>query len=225
MRDPLAIVEIDPDNPADHVVEHADEERISADCASALGLAFSRSPDKRLLRSVGISLPLFEIDRDEGVGREGRSIDFPIHIRGIEQMPIDDAVERCLQRNVETQPFAILLDEVLCLEKADAAKGRACMNGALVVAQQAGTRPDVLAIAAEDFLRLVDRLAAFPETSRVGILAFRHQRFVEVARDEQRVFIDPFDAALALGQFETALDKSARGHIEFAHDGGVLAAV
>jgi hypothetical protein len=80
-------------------------------------------------------------------------------------------------------------------------------------------------IAAIDFGRLRQRLAALQRLDDEGIARLRQRPRAEIGGDQQGVAIQPFEAVLALGQDEAAIDEGLGGQVELAHDNGVLAAV
>ena len=223
---PLAVFEIDLQHLAHDIVEQADEERIGGVSAAALGLAVGRRPDERLGRSVGIGLPLFEVHRDQAVCGEGLVAHRPVDIGRIQHVPVDDAVRRRLERNVEPQPLAVLLDVIFGLMETYAAVSHPGLHDVVVVAHEVCPGGDVARLAAKDFGGVGDIGAALPDARAQRIFAFGKRSFAEIAADEQRVFIHPARAALALfRQGEPAVDEAAGRIIELAQDGGVLASV
>jgi len=226
---PLAILEIEPHNLAHHIVKHADEQRVAGNRSALPGLAFTRCPYQRLFRAVGISLPFLQIDRDQRVRREYLALRFPIDIGREQDVPVDNAIGRCLEGNVEPQPFTVLLEIVFGLMEAHCAEGSHAMDHRLAIAQQTGTRPHVFRRAAEDFRCIIDAGAAFPFASGIGIFAFGLQLVAEVTRDEERIPVNPLDVTLAFGQFEPApgigRHEAFGVGVEFAQHGGVLAAI
>jgi len=226
LTDPFAAFKIELQHLAHDIIEQRHEQRIAGDRAALFGLAFARCPDQRFLRAVGVGFPFLQINRDQAVSGEGLAVHRPILIGRIEQMAIDDPVGGCLFGNVEREPCAVLFDEIEAFVKADRAKRGAGVDRAGVVAQQACARPHVGRLTPEDFGRVGDVCAAFPHPAGEGIFAFRQRAVTETAAHQQRVCIDPADAALALGiEHEAAFDELFGRGVKFAHDGGILAAI
>ncbi len=107
-----------------------------------------------------------------------------------------------------------------------AAHGGIAVDRTYAIAQQAGTGPDIARFAAVDFRRIGKLGSALPQPGGEWIFAFRQRALAEIAADQQRVAIKPFGIALAFAVDDEAVFHEGSGlHVEFAHDGGILAPV
>ena len=223
---PLAVFEIDFEDLANDVVEDRHIRAIRGRAAALFGLPIAGRPHQGFLRAIRVAFPFFQINRDQRIGWEHLIADSPVDVGREGQMTVDYAADARLFGHVQLEPLPIMPDIVQAFVEADPAKRGASMDHALVIAHQAGTGPDIAWLAPEDFLGRCQGGAPLPQARGERIFAFGDGIAAEIAANEQGVFIKPFDAALALFLYdEAAFDELLGGHVEFAQDRCVFAAI
>ncbi|MGY3405168.1 hypothetical protein ACVWZV_001281 [Bradyrhizobium sp. GM5.1] len=75
----------------------------------------------------------------------------------------------------------------------------------------------------DDHLRLIDRLAAPPQSNRPGISRARRHAFAMGARQQQRVGIEPIGAALGFRQRKSVRNETLGVEVEFPQGDGIAA--
>ena len=183
--------------------------------------------DHQTGRGLRISQPGLQVPGDHVAGPEfltrGRG---PVLIRRHHQLTRDQGVDVGLERQLQLRRRAVGVQAPgLAFVEVDPPVQQHRLNHAVRVAQGVARNRDVRLLTGEDLDRLIDALAALHQTHGARIARVRQRALAEVARDQQRILVDPAGAALGFRQRNPAFDEGFRDAVELADRHRILAAV